>query len=47
MVSEIEVPSMIARVPGTLIVVASLVAVGLAIYAVYYLIFRLGKGPQD
>jgi hypothetical protein len=46
-VDEMEVPFVIARVPGTLIVVASLVLVGLAIYAVYYLVFRVGKGPQD
>jgi hypothetical protein len=37
----------IARIPGALWVIATIGLVVAAAYAVYYLIFRVGKGPQD
>ncbi|HEY3264893.1 MAG TPA: hypothetical protein VGK12_07025 [Actinomycetota bacterium] len=47
MTGEIDPSFVIARVPGALWVVATIVLVLMAVYAVYYLIFRVGKGPQD
>jgi hypothetical protein len=47
MTGEIDPSIVIARVPGALWVVATIVLVLMAVYAVYYLIFRVGKGPQD
>jgi hypothetical protein len=46
-IGEIDPSFVMARVPGTLWVVATIVLVAMAVYAVYYLIFRVGKGPQD
>jgi hypothetical protein len=47
MAGEIDPAFVIARIPGALWVIATIGLVVMAAYAVYYLIFRVGKGRQD
>jgi hypothetical protein len=37
----------VAYIPGALLAIGAIVLVALAAYSIYWLIFRLGKGPQD
>jgi hypothetical protein len=45
--SKLDPTSLIARIPGALWVIVTIALVILAVYAIYYLFFRVGKGPQD